>query len=248
MPASVTVPAEVVRSDHNLTAQSAAASEALARFRWEQCLDPAGPQYPIRAYARAVGRNDTTITRYAKGWALFVERRAAPPGVQGALTIQDAIRLAEQTVEQQQFSEAIAEGSGKTVAQVARGDNRHRTKAVIEQARGRAERRGGEAVDHARDIAREEASAAAARRKRDDAAKEAHGLRWNGIEGHLAFAQRRLTAALRESEGVDFSEEEMALLRSSIANIRAVLDLIDLRMAGSPDIDWDAELAKLGAS
>jgi hypothetical protein len=38
----------------------------------------------------------------------------------------------------------------------------------------------------------------------------------------------------------------MDLMRHSIANLRALLDLIDLRMAGEANIDWDAELEKLG--
>ena len=42
-----------------------------------------------------------------------------------------------------------------------------------------------------------------------------------------------------------FSDDEMELIRDSLARVKAVLQLIDLRMAGTPDIDWDAEAARL---
>ena len=45
---------------------------------------------------------------------------------------------------------------------------------------------------------------------------------------------------------MDFTDEEMELLRSTVSSINAILTLLDLRMAGTPDIDWDAELEKIG--
>jgi len=241
------IPQVVVDTDHALDGTAGKAAEKLAAFRWKQTLDPAGPRYPVKTYAKAVGRTLSVIQRYAKGYALFIERQENPrAGV--PLTIQDAIRLAEQSAEMQEFSEAIAEGSGKPVSQVARGDNRHRTNAIVTRAKERAERRGTNPVDEARDIALSEARARDAARARDEAEKANHGRKYLAIEGHLASAKDRLTRALTTAEGVNFTDEEMELLRSTIANIRALLDLIDLRMAGAPDIDWDGELSKLGAS
>jgi len=71
-------------------------TEELAKHRWHQTVDPAGPQHPGLTYARAVGRSDSAINRYAKGYALFIQR-GSPQG--GTLTIQAAIRLSEQSAE-----------------------------------------------------------------------------------------------------------------------------------------------------
>lgn len=142
--------------------------------------------------------------------------------------------------------EAIAEGSGRPVSQVARGDNRHRTRDTMVQAHLRAERRGTDPVDEARNIASEQVRATRARRRRRTEDQQRHSLRYIHIEGRLAQAQSRLTEALTEAEGVPFTDEEMELLRHSIATVRSILNLLDARMAGTPDIDWDAELTRLG--
>ena len=239
------IPQSVVDKDHELESRSERATEALAKHRWRQTLDPAGPRFSFRAYAAAVGRGRTVITAHANGYALFVERANDDrPG--RSLSLEDAFRLAQQSAEQQEFSEAIAEGSGEPVGRVARGDNARRRREIVDRARQREVRRGGSAVDHARDIAAEEHQVAAATRVRRERDRQRRSIRYVTIEGHLAYAQRRLTAALREAHDVGFNEEEMELLRDSISKVRAVLDLIDLRMAGTPDIDWDAELASLG--
>lgn len=241
---TVEIPQGVIEKDHELDNRTERASEALAKHRWHHTLDPKGPGYSFRAYANAVGRSDMTIRRHAKGYALFVDRASgATPGV--ALTIEDAIRLSERSEEQRGFDEAIAEGSGKPVSQVSRGDNRHRTRAVIERAQQRAERRGTDAVDEARNIAREERQIAESRSRHEAERRQAHDLKYVHIEGHLAYAQRRLGDALREAQSVDFTDEELGLIRHSLAHIKALLNLIDLRMAGTPDIDWNEELAKL---
>lgn len=248
MPQS-TVPQSVVDKDHELEGRHERASELLAKHRWRQTLDPAGPQYPMREYARAVERNYNTVKRYAKGYALYTERMAEPPRG-STFTIQDAIRLADQSAEMQEFSEAIAEGSGRPIAQVARGDNRRRTREIIGQAQERAERRGTNPVDEAREIAeRQRRSRELAARQRRERA-QARSTRYLSVEGHLAGAQRRLRQAMDEAVNVEFSDEEMELLRTTIDQIKALLRLLDLRMAGEADVDWDAELAGLngGAS
>lgn len=240
-----TIPQSVVDRDHELDQRTDRASEALAKHRWHQCLDPDGPQHSLRSYADAVGRAREVIGRYANGYALFIERSTGTPAGT-ALSIQDAIRLAGVKEEDRAMHEAIAQGSGRPVSQVSRGDNRHRTKDIIHRAKDRSERRGTDPVDEARNIAAEERRVAEARRNRQQEERQRHTLKFVHIEGELANAQRRLMNALREAEGVDFTDEEMELMRASIANIRAVLNLIDARMAGTPDIDWDAELQKLG--
>jgi hypothetical protein len=243
----MTIPRSVVEADHRLEGASDRSTLELAKHRWHQCLDPAGPRHPVREYARAIGRSDGLVSRYAKGYALYMERASAPPrGV--ALTIQDAVRLADQSEEIQQFSEAIAEGAEVPVARVARGDNRRKTREIIDTAKERAERKGTDPLDEARDIARKQRKTRDMEARRRKSKAERHEARWLSIENCLSQAKIKLTKALKEAEGVDFDDEELDLLRATIQQVRAVLDLLDMRMAGTPDIDWDAELAKLGGS
>lgn len=245
------MPTEVARSvietDHKLEGTADRASEELAKHRWHWTLDESNPKrVAVREYARAVGRNDTTIARYAKGWATYVDRMAAPRAGGAGFTLQDAIRQSEMSAENQEFAEAIAEGSGRPIAQVSRGDNRHKMHEIVGQAKARAERQGTDAVDEARRIAEQQRRSAEMDAKERERKRQRRTQRYVEIEGDLATAQRRLMHALRVAEGVGFDDDEMELIRDSIAKVRAVLDLIDLRMAGTPDIDWDAELTKLG--
>ena len=243
------IPNSVIEKDHELEGKAERSTEALAKHRWHYTLNPAGPQFSFKAYGDAVGRHESVIGRHARAYAAYVERAAElAPGA--SFTIQDAIRLAGQSVEQQAFSEAIAEGSGEPIARVARGDNAHRRGAIIESAKQRAARRGTDPVEEARDIARDERLTREMHARDAAEAKSRRSIRYVMIEGHLAYAQRRLMNALTEAEGVGFDDEEMELIRDSIAKVRAVLNLIDLRMSGTPDVDWDAEAAKLtgGAS
>lgn len=149
---TTSIPRSVVEMDHQLEAAHNRASEELAQHRWHWTLDESNPErVAVREYARAVGRNPSMILRYAKGYALFRERQQG--GETAALTIQDAIRQADRSVENQQFAEAIAEGWGRPIAQVARGTNRIEVYEVVAEARDRAERYGTDPVDEARQIA-----------------------------------------------------------------------------------------------
>jgi len=241
------IPRSVVETDHRLEGAHDRASEELAQHRWQCILNPDGPRYPIRQYARAVGRNYATVARYAKGWALYVERQASGPRAGAAFTLQDAIRQSEMSAENQEFAEAIAEGSGKPVAQVSRGDNRHKMHEIVGHAKERAERRGTNPVDEARNIATHQRQSKEMDERNRKAKAKARSLRFVEIEGDLAAAKRRLLHALRTAEGVGFAEEEMELIRDTISTVQAILQLLDLRMAGTPDVDWDGELQKLSA-
>lgn len=238
------IPQAVIDKDHELDGRSARAGEALAKHRWKMTLDPDGPQYSFGAYADAVGSSVTVIANNAKGYALFVERASTVlPGSKPS-TIEDTIRLAALSAENQAFTEAIAAGSGRPVGQIARGDNMLRP-VIIDQARQRAERLGTDPVEEAREIAarHRKTNEMTKRHRAEDVARRS--LRFVSIEGKLARAKTFVMEALAEAEDVKFNDEEMELMRATIANLKALLNLIDLRMAGAPDIDWDAEMATL---
>ena len=62
----------------------------------------------------------------------------------------------------------------------------------------------------------------------------------------MAAAKRRLTEALKVAQDVGFDDEEIELMTDSLAQIRAVLNLIDMRIAGKTDVDWDADPLHFG--
>ena len=238
----------VIDTDHKLEGSQDRSTLALAKHRWHWTTNEANRErVSQREYAKAVGRSNAAISYHARGYALYQERLVKPGLTVDGFTIHDAIRLAGQSAEMQEFSEAIAVGSGEPVARVARGDNRHKTREIIHVAKERAERRGTDPVDEARRIAEHQRKSREVAKATKDSKAKAHFYRWNEMEGDLIAAQRKLLHCLSVAEDVDFTEDELEFIRVAVAKVRAVLDLIDLRVAGTPDIDWDGELAKLGA-
>ena len=109
----------------------------------------------------------------------------------------------------------------------------------------RAERKGTTVEEEVHHVAeqREKIRKSADRIKADH--KAAHTFRYMEIEGDLAAAQGRLMHALKTAQDVGWEQEEIELLTDSIGKIRAVLNLIDLRIAGETQVDWDSELTRL---
>jgi hypothetical protein len=94
---TIQLPPSAIQKDHELEGRAERSSEALAKHRWHWTLDPSNPgKVSQREYARAVGRSQTTVSHYAQGHQLYVERLIGPANRQ--LSITDAIRLASQSV------------------------------------------------------------------------------------------------------------------------------------------------------
>jgi hypothetical protein len=77
---------------------------------------------------------------------------------------------------------------------------------------------------------------------------EKAGGRYVEMENHLASAQCVLVDGLKiaQEPREDWDDDERESLTSTVSNVRALLDLIDGALVGAADIDWDAELAKIG--
>lgn len=114
-------------------------------------------------------------------------------------------------------------------------------------AQERAERRGTSVEEEAPAVAKERVREREAQKQRAQEHKAAHSLRYIEIEGHLAAAQARLTKALNTAQDVGWDTGEIELIADSVARIRAVLNLIDLRITGETEVDWDYEMKKLDA-
>lgn len=242
----MTVPKSVIRTDQELEGVNDRATAELAQHRWNWTLNELNDRRVTQTeYAKAVGRSQSVIGHYARGWALYRERMASSPATSSGFTIQDAIRLAGQSAEMQEFSEVIAEGSGRSVAQVARGDNRYETREIIAHAKERAERYGTDALDEARGIAERQVKTREMERRHRYERRTKHELRWMEAEGCLSKAKRLLLQVLEMAKDVPWNEEERGLLRDSLSNVEAVIKAVDQRLLGEGEVDWDAELAKL---
>lgn len=250
----MTLPKSVIKKDHDLEQDYEAIGSELMELRWHWTLDESNPKrVPIREYAREVGRAESGIRADANGWAASIAANAAHGDVRSetpgqARTPNDFRELAKLGAEKQYAAEAIAKVSGKSAGNVARAKREELT-AVVNRARERAERKGRagtEAVIEEIDTVVEwDAKAAATRARVREQDKKRHTSRYIEIEGDLGVAMQRLRKVLNVAEGVGFTEEEIELMTVSLGKLRALMNLIDLRIAGETNIDWDAEFQKI---
>jgi hypothetical protein len=112
-------------------------------------------------------------------------------------------------------------------------------------ARERAEKHGTTVEDEAVKVADWIVKSEKADAKQTQERKQRLGLRYIEIEGKLSRMKALGVEVLNISHDVNLGDEEQELLRYTLETIKALLSLIDLRLAGAADVDWDAELAKL---
>lgn len=237
------LPAEVVQTDQRLQRSA----DELAKLRWHWTLDESNPdRVSFREYARQVGRGEQAIRAAANGYQAFLDAGAygtvrAPGQPQ---TITDHVELAKMGAERQEAVKAVAKHTGRNVVDVA-SNKRAEVDAVVNTARERAVER-GTTVEHEIERAAEwrEKARKTAEREQDEKRK-ASTLRYIEIEGHVGAAMQRLRKVLTSAELVDFTNEERELIADSLGKLRALLNLIDLRITGQTDVDWDSEFEKL---
>lgn len=241
----MTLNASVIAEDVRLDSVAHRSSEDLARHRWHWTLDETNPQRVTFAeYARSVNRNADTITMQANGYRDWLAAQATDPDPSKGMN--EYIQRSKMNVEKQAAIDAIASATGKTFNTVRKG-GADAVRDVLSTARERVERGSDVTMDEAikraaEDRARTERTNERLRQER----AQRSGLRYVEIEGHVAAAMQRLRKALDAAEGVDFTDEERELMTDSLGKLRAILNLIDIRVVGETDINWDAEFAKMG--
>jgi len=238
-----TLPTEVVAADRRLQRSA----DDLMQLRWHWTLDEANSdRVGFSAYAREVGVSEGAVRNAAHAWADYV-RSDSYAGVRtpGAPQTPDDFReLRKLSGDRQEAAKAIASVTGVPVGNVAK-HKRDEVDAVVSTARERAVDR-GTTVEHEIERAADwRAKARKAAEREQDEKKKAHGLRYIEIEGHVGAAMQRLRKILDAADDVQFTDEERELLTESLGKMRALLNLIDLRIAGETNIDWDAEFEKL---
>lgn len=233
----MSLPTGVIQEDHSLEVQSSKASEALMRHRWHWTLDESNSErVPIKTYAREIGKSPRLVAGYAKGYEILKGDAGVTPS--------DALERAKMGAETWAATEAVAEARG-VQPKTARMDRPVEVRRVREIARERAEKHGTSVEEEAPKVADWLVRSEKAEDSRQAERKERLGLRFVEMEGYLKYAQRKLVDALNMSHDVPWGDEERELLASTVQNVRALLNLIDLALVGAAEVDWDSELAAL---
>jgi hypothetical protein len=233
------LPKTVVQADRKLEGATAAASELLAELRWHWTLDESNPdRVSLREYAREVGRDFRTIHKYAHGHALAA--------ADGDIGISEAIERSAMGAETEAATEAVAKARDVSFSTV-RQSRPTEVRRVRDMARERVERHGGtieeQSAKAADWIVRSEKAAERTTAQR----RERLGMRFVGLEDRLQRVRRELIQAVNEAAAVGWGDEERELLAQTLAQVKALLELLDMAVVGAVDVDWDAELAGLEA-
>lgn len=236
------LPAEVVATDHQLEDIADKASGSLAQHRWHWTLDDSNPdRVSITEYARQVSRNESRIRAHAHGYAAYLDEN---PSAGAPAQLTRHVDRASMGAETHSAAEAVARTRGMS-ASGARTHRREEVKRVRDIARDRAEHHGTSVEEEAPKVAeqikaQEEADAFLARER-----KARLGLRYVEVENILANMYRRGQEALDKMRDTPWEDEQRDLLAGSLANIKAILNLIDMALTGAAEVDWDAEMEKL---
>jgi hypothetical protein len=241
---TTTLPTTVIEKDRKLQRSA----DELMELRWHWTLDETNPErVSQREYARQVGVDQSKINVDANAWADYL---AAQSDAQQGITPGapqspgDYRTLRKMSGERQRATKAVAKATGKAVSTLATHD-RGEVDAVLNTARERAVDR-GTTVDHEFERAAEwRAKTRKAAEREKDEHKARSTARFIEIEGDLGAAMQRLRNVLNAAEDVPFSDDERELLTASLGKLRALLNLIDLRIAGETKIDWDDEFQKI---
>lgn len=232
------LPDHVVTEDRTLTSRVASASEQLARLRWHWTLDESNPgRVSIRAYARQMGVAPSVIGRYAHGYQNW------QGGLPEETTLSEAINRARMGAETEAATDAVAKSRGLTLTTV----HNHRqpeVRRVRQIARERAEQQGTTVEEEAPKVAKNIVKLEQVDMKRKT--ERVHRLgEYVEMERLLEAAKRHLLRAVQMAHTVDWDEEQSELLKQTVRNLKALLDLLDRAYYGAADVDWDAELAEL---
>jgi hypothetical protein len=216
------------------------------KLRWHWTLDESNPKrVDFTEYARAVGRDRKIISRDAYAWEEYQQAKmAGPMGPGSARTPSDFRQLAKLSEERKQATKAIARVSGKAISTVATS-KRDEVDAVVSLAQERAMKRKTTVEHEIEHVAerRERGRQVSDKLKKEQ--KHRHTARYIAAEGDIGVAMQRLRKLLDDVEGVDFNDDERELLTEALGKLRALLNLLDIRITGATDIDWDKEFQKI---
>jgi hypothetical protein len=235
----MTLSKNVISADRRLETTAESTRLELAKHRWRWTLDETNPKrVSITEYAKETGRNRATVGQMVNGYAAWRDAGA------GTDQFGDYLERAKLSGDKLAATEAVAQATGTSVG-TARRHKASDIREVQATATERALRRGTTPAEEMPAVAAERQRASDAARKVEADRKAAHTLRYVEIEGKLATAKRYLADTLRVAEDVAFADDERELVTTALGELRAIINLVDMRIAGNADVDWDAELAKI---
>jgi hypothetical protein len=243
----------VVREDRRLEDTAERSRAELAKHRWHWTLDESNPnRVGVRAYARAIGRHWTTVNDMVNGYATWLAEQQKE-GVGGtpytAPSLVEAMALAKMRGETATAAKAIAKAKGIDVESVRR-HHAGEIRSVKAAAEERVERSKTPTTfdAEAERVAAGRVQGATTRKKKKAESKRRRTFRYVEVEGRIATMRREGLAALEVMQDVSFGDEERELLAAAVADLLAILKLIDLRLDVDASVDWDAEMRKLGSA
>ena len=243
---NVELPVAVVREDNRLEGAASKASDSLAKHRWHWTLDEANAgRTSIRGYAKAVARGETTIRNQVNGYAAWLAEGARA----SARTLGEHIERAKMSAEKESLVEAVADANEITFkhAREQYAPDVSRVRDAVERA---VERKPDMAADERTEYARRTAQTIARSRAVDatrrEEQKQQRSVMFMRIDAKLAHARRDLRDVLDYGRDLGLGEDEVEDVKAALARIKSFTDMIDMALTGSMNVDWDAELAKLG--
>jgi len=222
-----------------------------------------------REFAEAAGTSDHRVARYLSAWDRAAEldvviaavdltpndvRRIEIPDMPFS-TYYDAsksggrqygnVDAAVQTIEKR--------GAAKVVAALSPEQQREVVREVVKQADPATFDVIREDVRYAivqQPVVREDIREAyrIGQEREEERKKAAHTLRFLDADASLERAKRLIRDAINTATGVEFSDQEREDLADTVKQTRNTLDLLASLLTGTTDVDWDAELTKLGGA
>jgi hypothetical protein len=237
------IPAEIVERDHALEKSATRANEALAKHRWHWTLDKSNPdRVSFSVYGRAVGRHHKRISEMANAWAIIAQDPTRD--------LQDEIQIQSVKQTDRGIVEAVAKATGTSVVATRQHhrDDVDRVRNQVAEAREQDDftpEREQEVIEHTAQWINAERKA---RRVQETQRKRSTPLQVLVVEGDLVRARDQLRKTMADAQLLDLGAlEEVFLesLRDAIARVVALAQLVQSLLGETPNVDWDAELAKI---
>lgn len=236
---------DVITKDHRLEAEASSASENLAKHRWHWTLDQENPsRVPVREYARAVERHPKTIAGQAHGYAAWL----VGAGTSASSSLNEHIERARMSEEKAQLVEAVAEANEVGVQQARKvysSDVSRLREAVERKVERDPDITPEEKVGYTKRLAKTMARSRKVTADRELTKAQRRTAQFMVIDGEVSQALRCIERAVKEARVGGLDPDAVEALTSTLDKLRSMADLLRVAIAGL-DIDWDAELVKLG--
>jgi len=239
----------VVRQDHKLEATAEKATNALAKHRWHWTLDESNEERMTFAeYARLVGRSRETIGAMANTY----EAVRVNPDSEDVQTEHELKRV---PLHDREIVRAVAKALGMSVSHTRHYYKEHilRVNNTLAEVRetepDMTEEREREVIAKAAQlVAREHAAEKASKKSKKQQSKP---VQWLILDGKIQRARDYVNDALDCARGdfeSEYSEDVALALQGAADKLLAAVQLLKTALGDDVEIDWDAELEKLGVS